>query len=308
MELRQLRAFAAVAHTRHFRKAAEELTLAQPALTRAVQQLERELGVRLFDRTTRQVRLTSAGQAFLVRIEQLLSSLEQATSELQDGAHLGQADSRVTLGVGIAVRLAALHMPQMLYSFHGQHAGIQTRVRVAETGQLVRQLQQGAIDVALMDMAAADPVDVSDLQFRRLFADELVLLTPPGHMLAGRENLDLKLLEGQKLVWFSAGPAIRQTLLEATCRQAGVVPILAFDADESHTLREMVALKIGLALAPPWVAASDGPAVQALNTSPRLSWDLRLAWTERSRRRPPVNALLEFLWEPLHAVCQAPTS
>lgn len=88
MELRHLRYFIAVAHRKHFTQAAKELNLAQPARAQQIQQLERELGIALLERTSRRVRLTTAGEAFLSRAEHILSEVEQAQREMQEFAGL----------------------------------------------------------------------------------------------------------------------------------------------------------------------------------------------------------------------------
>jgi len=121
MEIRHLRYFVAVAYKRHFTHAAESLLIAQPALSQQIQALERELGVTLFERTSRQVRLTPAGEALLVHAEGILAEAEQAYVEMQ--AFAGVTRGRVKLG--LLQSLGAYRLSSLLARFHAQHQEIE---------------------------------------------------------------------------------------------------------------------------------------------------------------------------------------
>src|SRR5215469_9189063 len=114
MELRHLRYFVAVAQKKHFTQAAEELNLAQPALSQQIQQLERELGLLLLERTSRSVRLTLAGEVFLRRAERILREVELAQQEMQEFAGL----KRGRVVIGTLQSLEAFHFSALLARFH----------------------------------------------------------------------------------------------------------------------------------------------------------------------------------------------
>ncbi|HEU5327875.1 MAG TPA: LysR family transcriptional regulator, partial [Thermomicrobiales bacterium] len=153
MELRQLRYFVAVARRRHYTAAAEEIGVAQPALSQQIKLLERELGLDLFDRTGRRVRLTAAGEALLVRAERILADVASAEQEMAEFA--GLARGRVI--VGTLPSLAERQLPGLLAGFHARHPGLDLVLREESTVRLLALAGSGDVDLALInELPAAD--------------------------------------------------------------------------------------------------------------------------------------------------------
>src|ERR1700730_11754656 len=136
MELRHLRYFVAVAQRKHCTRAAEELNLAQPALSQQIQQLERELGVALLERTSRRVRLTPAGEAFLSRAERILAEVEQAQREMQEFAGI----KRGRVVIGALQSLDAFHFSALLARFHSRYPEIEIILREEANEELLEHL------------------------------------------------------------------------------------------------------------------------------------------------------------------------
>src|SRR5579872_6523146 len=175
MELRQLRYFVAVAQKRHFTQAAQELSIAQPALSQQVRQLERELGVTLFERSSRHVRLTPPGEALLVRAERILAEVEWARMEMQE--YTGLARGRVV--VGALQSLEAFRFPALLARFHTRFAGIEIVLREEATERLLELLNTGQLDLTLiqiMDNSWPLELTTSAIITEKLLTEELVLV------------------------------------------------------------------------------------------------------------------------------------
>src|ERR1700733_13929557 len=143
MEFRQLRSVVAVARHASFTKGAAALAVAQPALSQAIASLERELGVRLFDRSSRRVALTDAGRAFAARAERILAEVAAAAEEMT--AHAGGLRGRVVLGTSQS--FAEDKLPKLLGRFHGTHPGVEIAVREGRADDLLVGLHEGRIDV-----------------------------------------------------------------------------------------------------------------------------------------------------------------
>lgn len=198
-DLRQLRYFVAVAETLNFRQAAEKLHLAQPALSSAIRALEAELGVQLFERTTRSVHLTPTGEIFLDRARRAIASADEAFSVGRDAA------------VGLAGRLRvgaspiAVHMVSTLKaSWADARPGIAVHVTEAATGPLLSAVGSGDLDLAI----AWCPLHEPGLRFERLHDEPVLAHVATDHPLAGERSVSLERL-AQERILVGSGEASR---------------------------------------------------------------------------------------------------
>src|SRR5262245_24045379 len=148
MELHQLRYVIAVAETSSFTRAAERCLVVQSALSHQIARLERELGARLFERTSRRVRLTPAGAAFLPAARQCLDAAERAAAEV--AATVGEVRGR--LAVGMISTVAAVDLPAVLRDYRRQFPHVRISLRVSPSEELVEQVKQGATEVAFLGL------------------------------------------------------------------------------------------------------------------------------------------------------------
>ena len=153
MEFRQLRSAVTIARRLSFTAAAEELAVAQPALSQQIAALERELGVRLFERTNRSVALTDAGRAFVARAERIIADLEAAAQEMT--AYAGGLRGRVV--VGTYQSFAEYLLPKLLGRFHAEQPGIEVAMREGMADELLTRLAGGTLDVFIGHLAGVDP-------------------------------------------------------------------------------------------------------------------------------------------------------
>lgn len=278
MELRQLEYFAVVARTEHITEAAGELGITQPALSRAMARLERDVGVALFDHRGRSVRLSRYGQALLRHVERALGALEEARRELTD---LSDRDAGV-IAFGFAHALATRVVPDLIAGFRQQHPRARFQLLQNASHIILENLLRGEVDLALVSPIPASNERVETVE---LGSEELLLAVPFDHRLAKRKNVRLAELRDDPFVCLRAGYGLR-ALTEQFCAQAGFAPKVAFEGEEIATLRGLVGVGLGVAIIP---AASPGefapPALHIIDPVCRRS--VGLLW-EPGRYQPQL--------------------
>ena len=215
VELRQLRYFVTLAEELHFGRAAEREHIVQSALSQQVQRLERELGVRLVERSTHHVALTGAGVLFLVEARQILAQVDRAARVAQSA--VGAA---ATLRVGI-IDSSYDSMPQILHEVQARHSGLVIHQVEASVPAQYQQLTDGRLDVGI-GRAALAPPQIASLLFRQ---DPLGVLVPAGHRFAGLDSVPVAILATEPLLLAeeAQAPEFNQFTVEM-CRGAGFTP------------------------------------------------------------------------------------
>lgn len=288
MELRQIRYFVEAAQLGHFTRAAERLRVSQPSLSQQIRALESELGVELFDRMGRRVRLTSAGEAFLVRARRILEEAESAKTEIQEFSDLLRG--RVTVGALQSAVGSAL--ARLLVAFGELYPGVELNLREQQiTDPMLEMLSAGELDLAV---GHASGIEMPrGLAASPLFTEDLVLIISPEHSLSERKRVSLAELRAEPFITFSAGSGIRNTLV-AACLQEGFAPRIAF---ESGATRTLVSQGLGVSLVPRSFTEAEGPQVvtlEVLGTAP-ITRTVAIFWDERRRLAPAIAALLQFV-------------
>ncbi|WGP13453.1 LysR family transcriptional regulator [Streptomyces sp. SH5] len=242
MELRHLNAFLAVAEELHFGRAAKRLQMAQPPLSQQIRQLERELGVQLFHRNTRSVRLTSAGESFLEPVRTVLDDLDTAVRAARS-AGTGEY-GRVTIGFAGASSHETL--PRLTRAVRAAHPGLE----LVMTGQTyantaLSRVADGSLDLGFVRL----PVTRPGVAHRVIDEEELVCALPSDHPLARRETVPRDVLAGEPFVSFPAnsGSTVRDAMTEA-CEGAGFTPRIVQEAPDSYTILALVAAGVGVTL------------------------------------------------------------
>jgi len=283
MELRQLRYFAAVARHGSFTRAADELHLAQSAVSQQVRRLEAELGVELLARSTRRVEVTEAGEITLARASRVLAEVEALESELDELSGL----VRGHLTVGGVLPAGGHNLPDLLLRFNQLHPNVELALREGTATDMAERLQRDELDVAI---AMFEPGDVpSSLAHRRLGVEELVVGMAPDDPLSRRKSVRLADLATRSFVAFREGAAVRASVDEALAG-ASVEVRIAFETNDLAMMRAVVARGLGVAVVPETVAASSGPEELAWRPlSPGMRRTVMLLWRD-GRRQPPASA------------------
>jgi DNA-binding transcriptional LysR family regulator len=249
VQLHQLRYMVCVAEERRFTRAAARLHVAQPSVSSAVAALEHELGAPLFHRARHEVVLTGAGEAFLPWARQVLADCEAGAAAVRDLLGL----QRGRLALGATPSLTTNLLPAVLADFHGEHPALEMSVFEAGSQDLVRLLEAGEIDLALIIL----PVDRPWLATKGLLEEELVVAVNAGHPLAGRRTIRVAELERVPLVMFKDGYDLREATIEA-CRRAGFAPVLAMSGLEMDGALALAAAGVAAAVVPESVVPAEG--------------------------------------------------
>ncbi|MFC8592879.1 LysR family transcriptional regulator [Streptomyces atroolivaceus] len=244
LDLRQLRYFIAVAETEHVGRAAEQLHISQSPLSRQIAQLEKSLGLTLFERMQQRIRLTADGRVFLTEARALLrhaDRLENLGRRLGRGEEGGLCIGYVPDAMHTGVLPSALRTPQQ------ERPGIHVALYSLTADEQFVGLRQRSLDIALVQQppAADDP----DLMAAPLLEDPLLLAIPAHHTLASRQDITAPDLDGQPWIAVNTSrrPAARDTFI-AACTAAGFTPDIRLDAPEPLTALGLVASGLGLAL------------------------------------------------------------
>jgi DNA-binding transcriptional LysR family regulator len=270
MELAQLEYFRVVARTQHVTEAAGELRITQPALSRAVARLERELGVALFDHRGRSVRLNRYGQAFLRHVERALAALEQGRRELVE---LSDRDAGI-VAFGFAHALGTRIVPDLIAGFRQQHPRARFQLRQNASHIILEDLLRGEVDLALVSPIPSSTERVETID---LASEELLLTVPHDHRFAKRKNVRLAELRDDPFVCLRPGYGLRD-LTDQFCAQAGFVPKIAFEGEEIATLRGLVAVGLGVAIIPHDGSRGDNAPPQIHITEPLCTRSIGLLW------------------------------
>lgn len=280
MELRQLRAFVHVTHAGTFTRAAEELHVAQSAVSQAVARLEAELGFELLRRTSRGVELTEAGEAVFARAREIVASADAIRADLADLRGLLEG----TVALGTMLPPGPIDLPGLLARFHAAHPGITVRVREGSAQEILAAVRRDELDVAF---TGVEPEALDEaLAGERMLAEELLLITPPDH-----RPLALADLDGIPFVGYRRGSALRDTI-DGALRAAATRPQIVFESDELVSVRELVARGLGVSIVPRSTVDGEGPRVAA--NAIALERPLTLVWRER-RQPPAAGAFLSFV-------------
>ncbi|WP_018663859.1 LysR family transcriptional regulator [Heyndrickxia acidiproducens] len=242
MELRQLFYFIEVAKREHVTKAADELHVAQSAISRQISLLEAELGVELFLREGRNVKLTPIGKVFLEHAEKVVQEIEKAKKRMNEFLNPEAGLIRLGFSTGLSVQSFSAFLAQ----FREGHPNLQYQFIQGTPNDLIRLIESGELDIAL---TAPVPTDHPAVAGDVLYMEKLMLLFHRGHWLADEPIIRLGQLKAERFITFRPGFSIREMLVNA-CQQAGFEPSIAFEGEDMETIKGLVASGTGVAILP----------------------------------------------------------
>lgn len=287
MELRHLRYFVAVAETCHFGRAAERLHMAQPALSHAIRQLETELGVTLFTRTTRQVRLTAAGEFLLTEAHRVLDSIDNSVRGVQR-----IAEGRLGL-IRIAFTGTAVfsHLPRIAQLVQRTLPGVALEIH----SDLLTPAQCDGLRAGHFDLGVLRPPAQGDgITLRTLDVEPLILALPADHRLTAEPEISVTDLRTEDFIGYAGKDSVVNDVVTRTCRAAGFTPRRAHDAAGTAVLLALVAGGLGIAMVPASARALPLAGVVFRDLTDAGSIELSLAW-RRNDGSPLVRSVLNAL-------------
>lgn len=241
IEIRHLRAFVAVAEDLNFRRAAERLNVAQPALSRTIRDMESLMSVKLFERSTRSVRLTPAGTSFLVEAREMLEQLTAAIRNTQrfESGELG------TLNVGFNDFAINDALPPIVMRFRSRYPDISVNLHSMSSPEMADAIRKRRLDIGFLTGAHL----VGELSHQVLRKERLVCLLPKGHRLASQKTIAIASLAGEPFVTgASDGWQSFLDVVNAYCMSAGFLPRVAQEASHSDSIVNLVAAGMGVSI------------------------------------------------------------
>lgn len=287
MDLRTLRAFVEVVRQGGFSPAAKALFVTQPTISKAIRQLEDELGIPLLDRHGHRITPSAAGDIVFRHASRMLALRDELKAELQDLAGL----ARGTLKIGLPLVGSSLLFAPLFTRYRQQHPGIDIQLSEHGSLQLETLLRAGQLELAASLLPIAD-----DFDFQVVRREPLMVLMPASHPLAGRATLRLNDLRDEPLVLQESGFVMHRMVRQA-CAQRGFEPTIAAQSSQVEFLIALVASGLGLAFLPRLVIdkpRQTGLAAVLLD-EPDIRWDLAMVWHREAYLSQAAQAWLALL-------------
>lgn len=292
MEFDQLRYFLAAAERGSFTRAAEDLGISQPALSRSIQKLEEELGQPVFERKTRSIVLTEAGTLLQSRAQQILSIIEDTKSEITDDGESGR------VRIGAIPTIAPYFLPQILKQFSEAFPSANLIVQENTTDQLLKKCTQGEIDLAILAL----PVPVKYLEVEELFDEELLLVLPLGHPLVEKPNINLADIAPLPFVLLDEAHCLSDNII-SFCRQRSIQPVSVGRTSQLTMVQELVSLSHGVSMIPEMARRrdqSDRRIYRSLS-GPKPTRTLAIVWNPYRFQSKLIQAFRNFLHQEFSA-------
>ncbi|WP_181347181.1 LysR family transcriptional regulator [Thalassobacillus sp. CUG 92003] len=242
MELRQLHYFIEVAEREHISEAALHLHVAQSAVSRQIANLENELGVKLFEREGRNIKLTPIGKIFADYTKSALKAIDHASKQVEEYLD----PDRGVIHIGFPTSLAGHLLPTVISSFKEQHPNVAFQLRQGSYHYLIDAVKKRDIDLAFLGpVPKKDPDVTSDI----LFTESISALLPLDHYLADSDSIILSDLKHDQFILFPEGYILRDIVVDA-CKQAGFSPTILSEGEDLDAIKGLVSAGLGVTLLP----------------------------------------------------------
>jgi DNA-binding transcriptional LysR family regulator len=294
--IRQLRVFITVAQVRSFSRAGEVIGLSQSAVSHSVKELENQTGVRLLDRTTREVVLTEAGQQLASRLERLLDELN---STLREAGRVGRQLSG-SVRVAASQTISAHLIPQCIASSTARYPEIDFVLHDRPQQWVLESIRQGEVDFGIV----IDPGAVSDLQCEAILSEPFLLLCRPEHPFARQRHVPWQALQGERLVLQDYASGSRP-LIDAALEHHGITATIVQEIGHPATLFPMVEAGIGISILPALaLPLPQDSQLTVKRLTPVVERQLMLV----RRKNRSLSAAAQALWEVVREQAQQLTA
>jgi len=288
MEMRQILYFIAVAKTEHVTEAATQLHIAQSAISRQIGLLEAELGVALFNREGRTIKLTNIGRLFLTHAERAVAEIEHAKQKIQE--HLNPEQGAIRLGFVASLSVQTLSL--ILAKFREEHPNITFQLHQGSLNYLIDLIEKGSLEIAF---TAPVPTKHSTVEGDIFYREQLLAVLPADHELAHQRQIRLDQLRNE--TWISYRPGLPlHAIVQKACAQAGITPFFAFEGEDTDTIKSLVIAGFGIALLPEQALTELSPELVKIKINDPEIYRSVGVITPRHRSLAPSEALLhQFL-------------
>jgi DNA-binding transcriptional LysR family regulator len=292
MEIRQLKAFVAIAETKTFTAGARQINITQAAISMQIQQLEKEIGLQLFTRTSRRVIITEAGEYLLRRARKILREHDTALAEIAEVA--GAEHGRLRVGSASAM-FATAQLPKILEHLKAKFRHGQITVSSGTSQVLVEKIMHNEIDVAFISL----PADNANIMTETLFSDEMIAIAHPSHPLARKKTISAAVLAKEDLILGEQGGNARR-MIDEFFDDAHVRPNVVMELSRQEAINKMVENNMGVGISGTKYVAeeiAEGRLTSWKLEGANIKWDLGLARLRGGYYSPITKEFVELCKE-----------
>lgn len=286
MEWQQFEYFQTLARMQHVTHAAGALSISQSALSRSIARFEDEIGVPLFERQGRSIRLNKYGHIFLKSVDSMMKEFYKGKQEIQDLLDPEQGE----VSLGFLHTLSTSHIPDLLASFRACYPKINFRLGQGPSHNLIDQLQLGEFDLCLIA-----PMEIkSPIVWRQLWNEELFVIVPKDHKYANRKNITLEEIADESFIHLKEGFSLRITF-EQLFKEEGITPNITFEGEEADTVAGLVAAGLGISILPNLKGTDQSKISQIPINSKQCQRTIGIAWMEGRYLSPATQKFKKFV-------------
>ena len=286
MDIRHLKYFIEVSRFNSFTQAADHLFVTQPTISKMIKNLESELGVKLFDRSRKQLVLTDAGRVILAQAQTIDKAFDHLQTELDDLLGLQKGHIRI----GLPPIMDADHFIRVLGEFHQLYPNITFQLLENGTKKIEEDILKDNLDVGITVL----PTEEEEFHYFSFQKEELRVVVPPSHPLASRKQIKLEELEEEQLILFNKDFALNDRITGA-CKEAGFLPRVVSESTQWDFIGKMIASHLGISILPYSVSKllkEDLHAIQVVK--PMIEWDLAIIWRKNHYLSYATKEWLKF--------------
>ena len=286
VELRQLEYFCNVGKFENFTRAAQELHVSQPSVTKAIKSLEAELQLTLIDRTQKKISLTAEGKTFLNYAKKVMQDVEEAKQNMQKF----KIRNENTIKFGLPPMIEAYLFPNFFIKFRAAYPQIELDIQeFNDSSEIQQKIKEGALDFGIVITSVKDRHNLSI----KLLSDEYSLCVPKNHRLANRDKVSFEELKDEKFILQQDGTYQHQTICER-CTKCGYNPNVLLSTGQLKTIKELVTNGAGVSLLPNFVINAESDFCH-LKISPPMNFDVSLAWGKTKSLPSNYNKFVDFV-------------
>lgn len=287
MELKDLRYFLEVVHYRSFTKAAINTYISQPTLSKSIKKLETDLNVELFERSTRKLKLTDAGELVYKQALKILGATNELHTLLDDLMNLPTGKIKI----GIPPLIGTLFFPTIAQKFGREHAQVSLELIELGAKRIENLVDEGQVDVGIV----VHPTDYSKFEVQPFIKEEFMLFTHPTHPFSNEKSVKLEQLEHESFILFNQEFALHHLIIQH-CQNAGFMPEIAHLSSQWDLIAELVIAQLGVTLLPKSIYSKmDQSLINMIPLEKPPMWEL-LVITKKDRYQSfAMRALLKFL-------------
>ncbi|MFF2094030.1 LysR family transcriptional regulator [Paenibacillus sp. NPDC058174] len=290
MDIRHLQYINEIVKQRSFTKAAESLHIAQPTISKSIRNLENELHFELFNRDSKTVKLTDAGEVVYRYAQPILQLFDSLTAEVNDLSFLQKG----TISIGLPPMAGSRFFPSVLKRFQARYPGISVQMVEYGAVRIEDSVSSGALDVGVV----LTPVDKEQFESIPLVREKLNVIMPTSHPFSGRQSIALSELSTERFILFSNEFTLHDRVIDH-CRDAGFTPHIVYESSQWDFITEMVASDLGIAMLPETICRTlDATQISSVPlTEPVIPWELVMVWKREGYLSRAAKAWIAFVEE-----------